>query len=352
MYKAVSSEAALFQSDPFITFIFSTGGIILKPYIIKRILSAIPLLLIISFVCFVFINLIPSDPAEVALRVRQVPIITEDAIAEVRSQLGLDKPYLVRYFSWVLDCLHGDFGISYQEDVTVALASKDALPIKASAAIIQHNTSGIISLASDNIQSPKDLEGKTYATWENPVEQAVIKSLMEADGGDFSKLNLVPSTVSDVITALNTNIDTVWIFYAWDGVATELKGYDTNFMDFAKLNTTFDYYTPIIIANNDFLAENPDTAKAFLAATAKGYEYAIENPDAAADILLEAAPELDPEIVKASQEWLADQYIADAEKWGYIDPARWDGFYTWLTENNLVDGELPAGTGYSNDYLA
>ena len=228
-----------------------------------------------------------------------------------------------------------DFGIDAQDTLAPAFVGEDALPVTAVAALIQHNTSGIISLASDNIQSPKDLEGKTYATWENPVEQAVIKSLMEADGGDFSKLNLVPSTVSDVITALNTNIDTVWIFYAWDGVAT-----------------TFDYYTPIIIANNDFLAENPDTAKAFLAATAKGYEYAIENPDAAADILLEAAPELDPEIVKASQEWLADQYIADAEKWGYIDPARWDGFYTWLTENNLVDGELPAGTGYSNDYLA
>ena len=245
-----------------------------------------------------------------------------------------------------------NFGIDAQDTLAPAFVGEDALPVTAVAALIQHNTSGIISLASDNIQSPKDLEGKTYATWENPVEQAVIKSLMEADGGDFSKLNLVPSTVSDVITALNTNIDTVWIFYAWDGVATELKGYDTNFMDFAKLNTTFDYYTPIIIANNDFLAENPDTAKAFLAATAKGYEYAIENPDAAADILLEAAPELDPEIVKASQEWLADQYIADAEKWGYIDPARWDGFYTWLTENNLVDGELPAGIGYSNDYLA
>ena len=85
----------------------------MKPYIIKRILSAIPLLLIISFVCFVFINLIPSDPAEVALRVRQVPIITEEAIAEVRAELGLDKPYLVRYFTWVLDCLRGNFGISY-----------------------------------------------------------------------------------------------------------------------------------------------------------------------------------------------------------------------------------------------
>ncbi len=47
-----------------------------------------------SFVCFVFINLIPSDPAEVALRIRQVPIITEEAVAQVRRELGLDKPYL------------------------------------------------------------------------------------------------------------------------------------------------------------------------------------------------------------------------------------------------------------------
>ena len=45
--------------------------------------------------------------------IRQVPIITEEAIAEVRAELGLDQPYLVRYFTWLWDCLHGDFGISY-----------------------------------------------------------------------------------------------------------------------------------------------------------------------------------------------------------------------------------------------
>lgn len=85
----------------------------MKQYIIKRLLSAIPLLLIISFVCFVFINLIPSDPAEVALRVRQIPIITEETIAEVQAELGLDKPYFVRYFTWLANCIRGDFGISY-----------------------------------------------------------------------------------------------------------------------------------------------------------------------------------------------------------------------------------------------
>ena len=85
----------------------------MKTYIIKRVLTAIPLLLCISFLCFVFINLIPSDPAEVALRVRQTPVITETAIKEVREELGLDAPYLVRYFKWLGNCLKLNFGVSY-----------------------------------------------------------------------------------------------------------------------------------------------------------------------------------------------------------------------------------------------
>ena len=85
----------------------------MRYYITKRILSTIPLLLCISFICFCFISLIPSDPAEVALRVRQVPVITPEAVEEVRRELGLDKPFLIRYADWVISCLHGDFGISY-----------------------------------------------------------------------------------------------------------------------------------------------------------------------------------------------------------------------------------------------
>lgn len=81
----------------------------MKHYVIKRILSAIPLLICISFVCFCFINLIPSDPAEVALRVRQVPVITEEAVQEVRSELGLDKPFFVRYVDWVVNCVQGSY---------------------------------------------------------------------------------------------------------------------------------------------------------------------------------------------------------------------------------------------------
>lgn len=84
----------------------------MKRYVIRRLLMAIPLLLAISFICFVFINIIPSNPAEVALRVQQMPVITEEAIAEMEEMLGLNKPFLVRYFDWVLGCLRG--GLRHQ----------------------------------------------------------------------------------------------------------------------------------------------------------------------------------------------------------------------------------------------
>ena len=75
----------------------------MKRYVIRRLLMAIPLLLAISFVCFVFINLIPSNPAEVVLRIQQTPIITDEAIAEMEEALGLNKPFLVRYLC--LNCV-------------------------------------------------------------------------------------------------------------------------------------------------------------------------------------------------------------------------------------------------------
>ena len=121
---------------------------------------------------------------------------------------------------------------------------------------------------------------------------------------------------------------------------------------FKDITPEFDYYSPVIIANTDFLADDPDTAKAFLNAVRKGYEYAIENPDEAADILCEAVPELDPEMVKESQEWLADQYKAEVDQWGYIDPERWNAFYNWLNENGLSEKEIPENYGFTNEYLS
>jgi ABC-type nitrate/sulfonate/bicarbonate transport system substrate-binding protein len=245
-----------------------------------------------------------------------------------------------------------EFGMSFQDSMAPALVGENALPITAVAAVIQHNTSGIISRKGEGMDSPKGLEGKKYATWDSPVEKAMMKDVVEADGGDFSKVEMIPSTVTDEVSALKTkSVDAIWIFYAWAGVKMEQVGLKTDYFTFADINPAFDYYTPVVIAGNEFLKKDPETARAFLGALSKGYEDAVKNPEEAAEILLKAAPELDKNLVIESQKYLADKYQADVDVWGYIDPKRWNRFYNWLNEKGLSNPAIPENTGFSNDYL-
>ena len=113
-----------------------------------------------------------------------------------------------------------------------------------------------------------------------------------------------------------------------------------------------DYYTPVIITSEQAITERPKIVEAFISATAKGYEFAIENPEEAADILLQAAPESDPELVKASQQWLADQYQADAEQWGLQDETVWQRYADWLYQQGLISKPLDAEAAFSNEFLS
>ncbi|NLM19487.1 MAG: ABC transporter substrate-binding protein [Clostridiaceae bacterium] len=244
-----------------------------------------------------------------------------------------------------------DIGVSFQDYLAPAFAMENPLPLTAIATLINHNTSGIVSLKDKEITSPAKLEGHTYATWNLPIEQAILKQVMADDQGDWSKVELFPSTVTDIQASLQTQVDAVWIYYGWDGVALEQTDLETNYWYFKDINPVFDYYSPLLFANNNFLGKNPNAVRAFLHAVNKGYQYAIDNPEKAADILLQAAPGLDREIVVASQKWLANEYISDAPYWGYIDAERWNGFYAWLWEKELIEHEISAGMGFTNEYL-
>lgn len=99
----------------------------MRDFIAKRLISMIPILTGISFLSFVIINLSPSDPAEVALRVNEITV-TEEAAQQMREELGLDKPFFERYTTWLKDCLKGDFGNSYVNKKPVAKEIVEALP--------------------------------------------------------------------------------------------------------------------------------------------------------------------------------------------------------------------------------
>lgn len=243
-----------------------------------------------------------------------------------------------------------DFGVSYQEGVT--LARVEGVPIVSVAAVIQHNTSGFASRAEAGISRPKDFEGKAYGGFGSPVEQPMLELLMSCDGGDISQVEFIDTGFADFLAVTERDIDFAWIFYGWDGINAQLKGVDLNVVMLNEWQACVpDYYTPVIITGEKLIQEQPDTVRAFVSATARGYELAIANPEEAAEILLKAAPENDPELIKASQKWLSEQYQADAAQWGLQDEAVWQRYGDWLLEQGILAQKLEATSAFSNEFL-
>ena len=244
----------------------------------------------------------------------------------------------------------GDIGVSYQEDVTIARTLDEPLPIRAIAALIQHNTSGFATYAGKNITSVADFAGKTYAGWGGPGEEAVLRALMEAEGIDFSELNMVISDGSG-FSALEGIVDIMWFFEAWDNVTCQLNDFEINYMPCRELDERLDYYTPVLITNEKMIAEQPEVLEAFLAATERGYQDAITDPAGCAAILQKYAPDYSLEMLTISQEFLANEYISDAPRWGEMKDEVWNNYTGFMVEYGVIAENIEASELYTNEFL-
>lgn len=244
------------------------------------------------------------------------------------------------------------FGISFQDSLATRLAG--GLPVTAVATIIEHNTSGIIAREDSQITMPVEMEGHTYGTWNDPIELGMLEHIITSEGGDYSQVELVPNQADNSIVGLaNSMFESAWVYYAWDGMMAENQGVSTNFFYFRDYAEELDFYSPIIIANNDYLANSPEEASKVVQAIKHGYQYAIENPEEATDILLQHAPELEGqrEFVLASQEWINERYTSDPTNWGQIEEERWNAFYKWLYESELTEVDLTQESYFTNEFL-
>ncbi len=244
----------------------------------------------------------------------------------------------------------GEFGVSYQEDVTYARTAEDPLPIRAIATVIKHNTSGFVSAASKDINSPADFEGKVYAGWQSPSEEAVIRACMTKAGADPDKITIVGDS-GDGFASLEGDVDIKWFFEGWDNVKAEMAGFELNYMPLNEYDERLDYYTPVLIASEDVIENDPELVRSFLRAVKKGYQFAIDNPDESAEILSEYVPDYDIEFLKKSQAFLSANYTDDKENWGVMEDAVWDNYTDFMVEYGLIDEPIAASEQYTNEFI-
>jgi len=243
----------------------------------------------------------------------------------------------------------GDFGVSYQEEVTTARST--GIPLVALAAVIQHNSSGFASPVGKNIKTPKDFEGKTYGGWGSPMETAVLKALMNQYHGDFSKISIINIGEADFFTSVEKDVDFAWIFQGWTGVEAQLRGIKLNYINLSKENEVFDYYTPVIICSEKQLSTNPELVRKFMTATSQGYQYAIAHPADTADLFIKAVPGSNPELIKASMKYLAPRYQDDAARWGEMKLEVWKRYADFMYNNQLMESNIDPTKAFTNDYL-
>ena len=245
---------------------------------------------------------------------------------------------------------HADFGVSMQEYVTMARAQ--GIPVVSIAAVLPHNTSGFAAPADRGISSPADFAGKRYPGWGSALEEVMIRTVMEMYGADPDSVTMINIGMMDFVTAVRQNFaDFYWIFYGWQGIHAELEGIDFTYIPLRDIADVFDYYTPVIVTNERLIDERPELVRRFVGALAEGYVYAASHPDEAAETLLAHAPELDCDLVIASQRWLSGRMFGAVAGWGHQELSVWGRFIDWAYENGLIEVEIDAEGAFTNAFV-
>jgi ABC-type nitrate/sulfonate/bicarbonate transport system substrate-binding protein len=253
-----------------------------------------------------------------------------------------------------------DFGISFEESVVTDRVDK--LPVRSVAAVLQTNTSALATLKSSGLDRPAKLAGKRYAGFGTPYEEPVIQTMLKADGAPDPTFKLITANLSGYQALVANQADFLWIYLGWEGVQAKLDKVELNTFLLKDYGVP-DYYTPVIIANEHFLADHGDVARRFLAATAQGYEFGVTNPREAADLLIAGAPAgmfPDPALPRESQATLAPFYKGDQPHWGRQKADYWSNFPHFIAATGLLKDstgtvvkpeDIDYAALYTNDYL-
>ncbi len=307
-----------------------------------------------------------STPVSIALdwtpNTNHIGIFVADQLGYYKDE-GLNVkilPYASTQPETLVSRGKADFGVGNQAGIAYARASgQDVLQVMANIAKTQYAIG--VQASNKALQSPKDLDGKTYAGFGTPDEGPELKYVIKADGGTgvFKTITLNTTAYEAVY---NGAADFTIAVTTWEGIQAELIGKPMRFFEFTDYGFPTQY-SSVIESSNKYLKANPGTAKKFLAATQKGYQYAQENPVEAAELLVKANPQAikDPKLAQQSALMLAgDGYYEGVDgKIGPVDAAIWKNYGSFLYSSKLLTGadgkplaSEPDWNGFfTNDYL-
>lgn len=234
-----------------------------------------------------------------------------------------------------------DLAISYQSQVVQSRA--EDIPVVSVAAYVRHSLDSIMMKKEAGINSPKDLEGKTVGYPSTVITEAVIKTMVEHDGGDFSKVkmtdvgwDLIPAVATDKVDAIGGG------YINHELVLLNKEGYEMEAFHLSDYGVP-DNYELVIVAGEDTFEKKKASIEKFWQAVTKGQQFVKEDPEVGLQILLDnenADSTLDAEVEKASLEILLPLMEEQGVPFGFQDEESWKNVADWLYEAGVIDTKV------------
>lgn len=233
-----------------------------------------------------------------------------------------------------------DIGLYYQQDVIQARAEQN-VPVKSIGAVVQGPLNIVLSLQEKNITKPEDLVGKTIGYAGTELSEALVRSIMEYAGADYSDVTMV-DVGFDLMSSMTTgNVDaTIGCLVNHEVPQMEEEGFQVNWFDLDDYGVPT-YYEGIFLANDEMIANDSDTLAAFLRASARGFADMKADPEAALATLLANQNEenfpLSETVERKSMETLLPMMETAEAAFLSQSDACWQENIDWMLSQGLIE---------------
>ena len=247
-----------------------------------------------------------------------------------------------------------EIGMYYMNDIISTRTNQD-VPVKAIAAIVQQPMNIFLSLEEKGITGPEDLEGKTIGYAGAELNKAIVKYAIEQTGGTYDESKLV-DVGFELMSAMTTGqVDaTIGCMKYHEVPQMESEGFKLNYFSTADANVP-SLYEFVFIANDKMIDEDPDTLKAFLRASKKGYEDMKADPDAALQVLLDNQNEenfpLSKDVERQSIATCLPAMESEDSPVFFMKDSVWEESIEWLYDLGITEEKLDVSDVMTTELL-
>ncbi|OBR96496.1 putative thiamine biosynthesis protein [Clostridium ragsdalei P11] len=242
-------------------------------------------------------------------------------------------------------------GIYYQPDIVIARANQ-GVPVKSIGAIVHTPLNVIIALKEKNINTPKDLQGKTVGYSGNSLNVQYVKTMVKKEGGDPNSVKMVDVGFDLLSSMVTKKVDaTTGGLINHEVPVLQNEGHPVNYFDPAKYGVP-NYYEEVFVTSDKTLKEKPEVLKKFMKASQKGFEYTKKNPKAALKILMDNQKKDNFPLVQAVEEKsmsiLLPKMESNGEPFLSQDKSVWQNNIDWLKKQGLLKKDIKPEDLYVN----